>query len=75
VEEYVQGGGLDTPAEVIQGAQQFLGQQHKTTWDTVVLSVAPDSRITTDAKVQQIFDAFALKFMTPTARRKQKRYT
>jgi hypothetical protein len=74
VAEYVQGGGLDTPAKVIQGAQHFLGQQHKTTWDTVVASVVPDGRITTDAQVQQIFDAFALKFMTPTARRKQKRY-
>jgi hypothetical protein len=73
-EEYIKGAGITQPAAIVQAGQQLLGQQHKTTWETVVSTVVADGTVTTDDQVQEIFDAFALNFMEPTARRKQKRY-
>ena len=73
-EEYIRGAGINAAAAKIQAGQQLLGQQHKTTWENVVQEVVPGGAVTTDEEVEQIFEAFALNFMDPTARRKQKRY-
>ena len=73
-EEYIKGAGINAPQAKIQAGAQLLGQYHKTTWETVVSTVVPGGAVTTDEEVQEIFEAFALNFMDPTARRKQKRY-
>ena len=74
-EEYIKGAGITQPGPKVQAAQQLLGQQHKTTWDTVIATVVPDGgAVTTEDEVREIYDAFALNFMEPVARRKQKRY-
>ena len=73
-EEYIKGAGINAPQAKIQAGAQLLGQYHKTTWETVVSTVVPGGTVTTDEEVQDIFEAFALNFMDPTARRKQKRY-
>ena len=73
-EEYIKGAGITTPAAKLQAGQQLLGPQHKTTWDTVISTVAPGDAVTTEEQVQEIHQAFALNFMEPVARRRQKRY-
>ena len=74
MEEYIKGAGLNAPAAKIQASQQLLSQQHRTTWDNCVLNVVPAGNVTTDAEVDEVNAAFALTFMTSSARRLQKRY-
>ena len=76
-EEYIKGAGINTNPAKLQAAVQLLGPQHKTTWDTTIANVLPAGGVnanTTDAEVQQIFEAFALNFMDAHAGCKQKRY-
>ena len=74
MEEYINGTGIVAVAAIMQASIQLLSQAHKTTWETIVLQVVPVGPVTTNQQVDDIYDAFALTFMGPTARRKQKRY-
>ena len=73
-EEYIRGAGINQPAAKVQAGMQLLSQAHKTTWENIVQAQVPGGQVTTEAAVEEIFQAFALTFMSPTARRKQKRY-
>ena len=74
MDEYWRGANIINPAPKIQAALQLLSQTHKTTWENCVQQVVPGGAVTTDEEVTEIFEAFSLTFMSPTARRKQKRY-
>ena len=74
MEEYIKGAGIVQPAAKIQASTQLLSQAHKTTWENMVQQVVPGGAVTTEQEVEDIYARFALTFMNPTARRKQKRY-
>jgi len=74
MEEYTNGAGIVAVAAKMQASTQLLSQAHKTTWETMIVQVVPDGQVNDDQQVDDIYAAFALTFMGPTARRKQKRY-
>jgi hypothetical protein len=70
MEEYIQGKGIATPATNITASQQLLSRPHCTTFDNRMTKIVPNGPVTTVQEVQQIYDAFALRFMDGTAWRK-----
>jgi hypothetical protein len=74
MDEYVTGTGIIAVPALMQASTQLLSQIHRTTWDNIVLQVVPVGLVVNEEQVEEIYNAFALTFMGPTARRKQKRY-
>ena len=74
VDEYANGTGVATAVGKLKIAMALLGQQHKETWENIVSTTVPAGQEATDENYTQIMEQFALNFMSPTARRLQKRY-